>query len=169
MSAKVFVPPAWPSTDDLHEADNDCLFLAGTIEMGNSPDWQADVIEIVKDYDIIVFNPRRVLPPEGTEDIIKQINWELSGLHKSNTVYMHLCANTISPISLLELGLLQGTQSTTKVIVYCDPEYLRMLNVVTTTNHPLWVNPFIRVFDDYEKSIISLKKRLDIVTSMQNF
>lgn len=168
MSANVFVPLTWPDRS-LGLSQRDCVFLAGTIEMGNSPDWQAEVIQEIKDYNIVIFNPRRVLPPEGEEEIVKQINWELDGLQTSRTIYMHLCANTISPISLYELGLLQGQQSSRHIIVYCDKEYTRKLNVLTTTSHLYWQNTEIQVFDDYQESIKALKKHLDQVTYYQNF
>ena len=168
MNAHVFVPPAWPDSS-LNLTYQDCVFLAGTIEMGNSPDWQSDVIQELKDYNIVIFNPRRVLPPESEDDIVKQINWELDGIHTSKTVYMHLCANTISPISLLELGLLQGRADSTKVIVYCDPAYLRRLNVLTTTSHKFWENFEISVYSDYQESIKALKRRIEIVTSLQDW
>ena len=165
--ARIFVPPAWPDYT-LGLSQRQCVFLAGTIEMGNSPDWQADVIKAIQNYNVIVFNPRRVLPPDGEDEITKQINWELEGLDVSKTVYLHFCANTISPISLYELGLLQSRGNNTRIIIYCDKEYTRRLNVLTTTNHQAWRSPHIEVYDNYEKSIKALKNRLDMVTLRKN-
>lgn len=112
---------------------NVSVFLAGTIEMGNSHDWQSDVCEIMKDYDVTFYNPRRVLPPTCKADIEYQIRWELEHLKKADIIFMYLAPNTISPISLLELGLY--LKSDKPMIIVADPEYLRFQNVETTFDY----------------------------------
>jgi len=44
------LPPKWQGYN---------VFLAGSIEMGAAPDWQADVENQLADLDIAIYNPRR--------------------------------------------------------------------------------------------------------------
>ena len=82
---------------------------------------------------IAVLNPRRDdWSNEWNETkhhplLIEQIQWELEHLRESNCIVMYFDKNTISPISLLELGLFSNTS---KMVVYCPDEYFRVENVV---------------------------------------
>lgn len=85
------------------------IFLAGSINMGDAPDWQAEVIKYIKEVwtntDVTVYNPRRAeaFTPEMEEE---QVAWETCMLQSSDFILMHLAAGGgLSPISLLELGL----------------------------------------------------------------
>lgn len=35
------------------------IFLAGSIEMGKAENWQDKVVRLLKDKEVIIFNPRR--------------------------------------------------------------------------------------------------------------
>lgn len=167
MSAEFFYPPdGHPKYPYNHGTS---VFLAGTIEMGNSEDWQAKVSDELKEFDINVFNPRRVVPPAETNEIIEQINWELESINLCNVIYMHLSANSISPISLFELGLLHNKALSKRVIIYCDPDYTRKLNVWTTVNHSLYKSPNISLYSDYEDSLNALKQHLKMVKVLSSF
>ena len=50
-----------PETHEIVEEDweRPSIFLAGTIDMGNSIDWQTETIKRLADRDVNVFNPRR--------------------------------------------------------------------------------------------------------------
>lgn len=109
------------------------VFLAGTIDMGNSIDWQSVVVEKFKemnDGNIYIFNPRRT---EGfsneQEELEYQINWELQHLEEADLIIMNLLPNSKSPISLLELGLFARSK---KLIVICPEEFYRYTNVKIT-------------------------------------
>jgi len=85
------------------------IFLAGSINMGNAPDWQGEVIEYIKetwtDSNVTIYNPRRTedFTPEMEEE---QVAWEACMLQNVDYILMHLVADGgVSPISLLELGL----------------------------------------------------------------
>ena len=120
--------------------DNARVFLAGTIEMGKSVDWQTDVTNTliansVTLKDITVLNPRRMLAP-GSDEIGAQIQWELNNIQAADVIFIHFAANSISPISLLELGLILGRSTTYQlIIVSCDREYTRYDNVYETVTH----------------------------------
>jgi hypothetical protein len=152
MTVSVFTPVT--KVDKSTSFSKNKLFLAGTIEMGNSPDWQKDSIEILKSKvltDITVFNPRRVIPPKDKKEIEFQIKWELDNLQKSDIIFMNLCVDTISPISLLELGML--SQHPDKKIILCCPEgYQRSLNVDITMHHDFWKSKNLSYFTNFNKS-----------------
>lgn len=147
-----------PQIIDFDDVSSKVLFLAGTIEMGNSRDWQKDVIESIKDYDVVCLNPRRKEAPINDEDLSTQINWELSGLECADVVYLYLAAGSISPISLYELGLLQGyITKRKKIVVYCDENYSRKMNVLITTSNDFWKNENVKVYQNYDQSMTALK------------
>jgi len=117
----------------IDKISNFSIFLAGTIEMGNSHDWQQDVINELSAYDITILSPRRKdYDPTWVQDISNppfaaQVNWELQGLNNVDVVMMYFDPTSKSPISLLELGLLAGTNIST--IVVCPEGFWRRGNV----------------------------------------
>lgn len=109
------------------------LFLAGTIDNGESENWQKRYIEELKrnsenyrkssNGTIYVFNPRRETVPT---DINSQIRWELEHLDKAQMIIMNILPNSKSPISLMEIGLYA---SSGKLEVHCPKEFYRYDNV----------------------------------------
>lgn len=118
------------------------IFLAGSIENGKAEEWQQSFVEELKKLktpSIGVFNPRREnWDPSWTQDdnpeLIKQIEWELDHLEEANLIVMYLQPGTISPISLLELGIFAKEVYSMKkqMIVLCPPGFHRRANVITT-------------------------------------
>ena len=161
MTAKIFTPETeYPSYPD--DSFRTSLFLAGTIEMGNSVDWQSMMIEKLKDSSVGIFNPRRVVSTSDQKEIERQINWELKSINRCKIIFMYLAEGSISPISLYELGLLQGGKADGKlVIVYCDPGYTRKNNVIVTTNNDYFHHPSIRMFTDFDKAFKSLRDEIE--------
>jgi hypothetical protein len=90
---------------------NTKIFLGGSIEMGKAIDWQRELIERLKDEMITFLNPRRSdWDSSWTQEITnpkfkEQVDWELNGLDIADIIVMVFDPNTMSPISLLELGL----------------------------------------------------------------
>ncbi len=107
------------------------IFLGGTIDMGNSVDWQAQVIKELKNETLTIFNPRRGdwdaswEEKEENPEFNHQVNWELSCLEKSDLVILNFIPNSKSPISLLELGLFHKKQ----MIVCCPEGFYKKGNV----------------------------------------
>lgn len=113
------------------------IFLAGTIDMGESIDWQREFIEKLKalksDKIVSVLNPRRenwdsswkqtITDPQFNE----QVNWELNGLEDSDLVVMYIAKDSKSPITLLELGLCANGNSS--IIVCCEEGFYRKGNI----------------------------------------
>lgn len=80
------------------------VFLAGGIT--NCKEWQKEVMEELKDYDISVFNPRQehfdVSDKSASQ---KQIVWEYERLEKMDIFSMYFCNdNSDQPICMYELG-----------------------------------------------------------------
>lgn len=122
-----------PKLENKEQSNKKSIFLAGTIDMGDSIDWQAKVQEELKSFDIVIYNPRRddwdsswkqsISDPQFNE----QVNWELDHIDKATLVIMYFADDSKSPISLLELGYLCKTPH--KVIVYCTDKFYRKGNV----------------------------------------
>lgn len=108
------------------------LFLAGTIEMGASRDWQQEAIEALSDLDVVLLNPRRDdFDPNAEQSIDNnyfcgQVTWELGALEAADAILLYFISSTKSPISLLELGLFGRTKN---LVVCCEEGYWRQGNV----------------------------------------
>lgn len=122
------------------------VFLAGSIEMGSAPEWQTDVAEKFKDFEVTFFNPRRESWDSSwkqfqTEtNFNQQVNWELNKLEESTFIFMNFTPDSKSPISLLELGYFAKSG---KMIVCCPKEFWRVGNVeimCTRNSIPLFYN-----------------------------
>ena len=134
------------------------LFLAGTIDMGNSEDWQKKFVQRLKnmkhpygltpDY-FVVYNPRR---DEGFNDdpneFDYQVNWELDHLEACDRIVMHILGTSKSPISLMELGLFART---VKLHVICEPNFYRYGNVKIVCER--YNVPLFNSLDEYFNSI----------------
>lgn len=109
-----------------------CMFLAGTIDNSDSFDWQAELLDWLKDYktekNVIVFNPRRKEwnKNAGKEELDEQIEWELEALSRCDYIIMNILGTSKSPITLLELGLFHRNPG---LYVFCPPEFYRYENV----------------------------------------
>lgn len=107
------------------------LFLAGSIEMGKAEDWQEWVGRALEDK-FLILNPRR--NPEDWKEGVdiqnkddvnfrEQVEWELECQEQADAILMYLAPGTMSPISLLELGLFKSH------VVVCPEGFWRKGNV----------------------------------------
>lgn len=126
----------WCDRIEDNEKQEHSIFLAGTIDNGDSYDWQyylcADLADMKdKKYNYIIYNPRRSnWNPNATKDDIKyQINWEQEYLDKADTILMYFDPKSKSPISLLELGLYARSK---KMLVILGRGFYRSDNVIET-------------------------------------
>lgn len=102
------------------------VFIAGGITL--CPPWQMDLINMIKDLDIVVYNPRRKEFPINFPDAAKgQIRWEYQMLRKASMISFWFCKETIQPIVLLELG--SWTMTHKPIIIGMDPAYQRRQDV----------------------------------------
>lgn len=107
------------------------IFLAGTIDQGESIDWQKEASEKLSPY-FEIFNPRRDgwdktwIQHHENPQFSQQVLWELNALEKCDIIIMNLLPGSMSLISLFELGL--HTKSK-KVYVVCTEGFHRGGNV----------------------------------------
>lgn len=131
---KVFIPPynydnGYYTIDGVVPLN---LFIAGTIDCGDSVNHQQAIIDELNKEDtvrpIMIYNPRRAEWPNvnDKEEIDKQINWELYHLERADLIIMNILGNSKSPISLMEIGLFAKEH---KLIVFCSPNFYRYDNV----------------------------------------
>lgn len=119
------------------------IFLAGTIDMGNSRDWQKDIYERFLEMDgrYILFNPRQEnWDASRPGEMDYQVRWELEHLEEADIILMYILGTSKSPISLLEMGLhAKGG----KMVVICEEDFYRYDNVRITCEYydvPLFNN-----------------------------
>ncbi len=127
---KVFYPPNQIELRPLKVS----IFLAGTIDNGQSKDWQSDIIDMLIELnvDADIYNPRR---PDWDETIkqsfenpsfYQQVNWELDALEKADVIIVNILEDSKSPITLMEIGLHINTK---KLLVCCPDKFYRSGNV----------------------------------------
>ena len=123
----VHKPPIVPELR--HEVS---VFLAGTIDNGNSVDWQAKLTSDLSDLSIDILNPRRdnwdpTLEQSASNPVFRaQVEWELDALaDTAGIIFMYFAPGSLSPITLLELGLHAGDLP----IVVCPEGFWRKGNV----------------------------------------
>ena len=111
------------------------IFLAGSIEMGKAEEWQKKIIASVTDKPYIFFNPRRddwdSSWGQTKEDhrFVQQVQWELEALEEADFIVMNLDPNTMSPVSLIEMGI---HIKDPKLIVICPDGFWKKGNVDIT-------------------------------------
>ena len=126
-------PQALPADDDRIR-----IFLAGSIDMGRSEDWQARVADELADADVLLFNPRRAdwnpawQASSDEPEFVRQVRWELQALEAADIVLMYFAPGSQSPVTLLEMGLhARGG----KLIVAAPQGFWRKGNVDITADH----------------------------------
>ena len=116
------------------------IFLAGSIEMGKAKEWQQKAIELLEKMasdsnifepnELVVLNPRRPDWDSTWEQSItnpyfnEQVRWEIQGMEAADSIIFFFAKDTISPISLFELGKYHD-----KALVVVEEGYLRKGNV----------------------------------------
>jgi hypothetical protein len=155
----------------LNELESECdytwprVFLAGGIT--GCPDWQALVVQKLKDVDIVVFNPRRKNFPINDPMAAKaQIKWEYEHFRKSTCIMFlfWFAAETVQPIVLFELGtwsmynkIGHGHPGRVEIVIGCDPKYPRLTDVIEQI--PL-LCPGMSVFDNLGDVVIKIKQHV---------
>jgi hypothetical protein len=135
------------------------MFLAGSIEMGKAIQWQDHLTKELRDFEITVCNPRRGqwstnLNPGDMDDLFKhQVEWELAALEAVDVIVFFFDKNTLSPVTMLELGL--WAQSG-KVVVCCHKDFWKSGNIHHVCNR--YNVPYVK---DYADFIPLVRKRLE--------
>lgn len=111
------------------------IFLAGTIDMGNSRDWQMEIFDMFSGMDgrYILYNPRQEnWDASRPGEMEYQVRWELDHLEQADIIIMYILGTSRSPISLLEMGLHARSG---KMHVICEKDFYRYDNVRITCGY----------------------------------
>jgi hypothetical protein len=155
-----------PTTIDRSSGSKYYVFLGGSIEMGKAVEWQKVVAQELSEYDndLVLCNPRRddwdsswAQDPTPGTPFHSQVTWELQHQDKASINVYYFDPNTISPITLLELGS-YGSINPDATIVCCPKEYFRYGNVAIFCHEHN-----IMLVETLEQLILEIKNRLDPV------
>jgi hypothetical protein len=155
VNCEVFTPP-----ETVPDTNKTKIFLAGTIDMGSSEDWQTKIIGMFAKDRVMFLNPRRAnWDTSWKQDIDSpkfrgQVEWELDQQDDADIIVMYFAPESKSPITLLELGL--AVQYPEKVIVACPEGYWRRGNVEIVCERYK-----IDFVDSFEDMVDALRDRLN--------
>lgn len=130
------------------------IFLAGSIEMGQAENWQQKIISHFKNDPVTFLNPRRNdwnsnwIQSKDNPEFKTQVFWELDGL-EFDLVVFYFEPNTISPITLLELGIVLARGQ--RCIICCPDGYFRQGNVELTAEY--FKKSTIKTFEELLREI----------------
>jgi hypothetical protein len=136
------------------------LFTAGSIEMGAAIQWQERLVEHLQDLPLTVTNPRRghwdpnVNAKAVDPNFRGQVIWELDALTAATVICYFFDVDTISPVTLMELGLWAHSG---KIIVCCDDRFWREGNVKLVCER--YNIPFVRSFENLVPAIREMLER----------
>lgn len=127
--------------------------------MGAAEQWQERIVNAMSDLsDLVFLNPRRDDWDSGWQQrandprFYEQVSWELDMLDAADIVVMYLAPGTVSPVSLLELGLCARSGT---LMVCCPAGFWRRGNVeVVCMRHQ------IPLFDTLDTLIADLRRRI---------
>ena len=106
------------------------LFLAGGIT--GCPDWQKQMVDLLKDTSLVLLNPRRAHFPIQQENAARaQIEWEYTHLLKATAISFWFPRETLNPIVLYELGAWSMTEK--PLFIGVHPDYQRLQDVSIQT------------------------------------
>lgn len=134
------------------------VFLAGSIEMGKAVQWQRQMADTLQDLPVTLCNPRRghwdpnVTKSAKDASFKQQVVWELTALEKADLIIFFFDANTVSPVTMMELGLWADSG---KVLVCCDPRFWRAGNIHLVCER--YNVPYVEKFEDL---VTAVKERL---------
>lgn len=104
------------------------VFLAGGIT--DCPDWQAKMVDLLRDSDLVLFNPRQFdFRSDDPDASYEQIAWEHYHLHRADRIlfWFPVSPTSVCPITLFELG--SWLRSDKDIAVGVEPGYVREIDV----------------------------------------
>ena len=106
------------------------VFLAGGIT--DCPDWQQEMVALLRDTDLTLLNPRRAnFPAHDPNAVQTQVTWEHHALRDALVISFWFPKETLCPIVLYELGAWSMTGK--PMFVGVHPDYIRRQNVEIQT------------------------------------
>lgn len=152
------------SPDSIADLNGPSVFLAGTIDDGQSIDWQQALIAELHDWDVTLLNPRRAAWDASWVNSITdpqfkaQVAWELAALDAATWIWMYLAPGSLAPISMLELGLYARSG---KMIVICPEGFWKKGNVEMLAQHH-----HIPLYTDVASGLLHLRGLLNMASDV---
>ena len=116
------------------DRDRHRVFLGGTIDMGQSDDWQTWLIEKLAGLPRVdILNPRRrQWAPDWEQSLdcpefVEQVRWEFDAMQVADTIVMYFAPGSRSPISIGEVYL--NAHRGSSVVVCCPTGFWRKGNI----------------------------------------
>lgn len=129
------------------------MFLAGGIT--DCPEWQAEVVGMLSDTNLVLYNPRRknfpIHDPSASE---AQIKWEHDYLRRATAILFWFPCETLCPIVLYELGA--WSMTTKRLFVGVHPQYQRRRDVVIQTRLARPEVSIVYSIQDLVEQVVSL-------------
>jgi len=106
------------------------VFLAGSISSDEAIDWQQMIADSMQNSSVALLNPRSSnwIEPETTEAFKMLVDWDWDAMLFADYVVVYFDANTQSPVSMMELGMLVMAKPD-KTVVVCPDEFWRSKHV----------------------------------------
>ncbi len=102
--------------------NNVSLFLGGGIT--SCPQWQPEMVELLKDTNLHLLNPRRAEFDVTNPKIeLEQITWEFNHMHRASAILFWFPCETLCPITLFEYG--KWITQHKPLFIGCHPDYKR--------------------------------------------
>ena len=115
------------------------IFLAGSIS--GCSDWQQEMVHLLSDTDLVLFNPRRkYFPIDDPNAKFEQISWEYKYLCETDAILFWFSPETLCPIVLYELGAWSMTDK--PIYLGVHPSYQRKQDVALQTK---LIRPNVRI------------------------
>jgi len=138
--------------------DKYTIFLGGSIEMGKAEEWQQRISIALSDKNIRILNPRRDDFDSSQQQSInnpyfkEQVNWELDSLDRADLIIMYLQKDTLSPISMMEIGLYAKTK---KMLICCPDGFWRKGNIEIVADRYAENCTLFDTYQDLERYLVS--------------
>lgn len=127
-----------------YNGEEKSLFLAGPIT--HAPDWQSSLVDLLKDTDLALLNPRRKnFPMNDLAAAEAQVKWEHKHLRKASAISFWFSRETSAPITLYELGAWSMTDK--PIFIGIERGYLRRADVEVQTR---LARPDVKIVYDFE-------------------
>lgn len=112
------------------DGEGKAIFCAGGIT--GCPDWQSQIVELLKPSPWIILNPRQAnFPIHDSSASQQQITWEFKHLRLATAILFWFPCETLCPIVLYELGAWSMTNK--PLFVGVHPNYARRQDVEIQT------------------------------------
>lgn len=134
------------------------IFLAGSIDLAAERHWRLETIDYIKATwfdspdnkdNITIYSPRREDGIWSFEMENEQATWDMSMLSMVDYIILNFTGDTLSPVSLLEFGLLVNNP---KLYLSIDSSYKRK-QIVELYNTYYGVN---KLFDNVSDSVYAI-------------